>query len=70
MDLIKQEIVTILNPSGLPILPNLLRYETLAVADYGCMSHALHLRQTRQSLNLGINKRLTANPFNFPTNIR
>jgi len=26
-------------PSGLPILPNLLRYETFAVADYGCMSH-------------------------------
>jgi hypothetical protein len=37
----------------LPILPNLLRYETFAVADYGCMSHALHLRQTRQSLKLG-----------------
>jgi hypothetical protein len=34
-------------------LPNLLRYETVAVADYGCKSHALHLRQTRQSLNLG-----------------
>jgi hypothetical protein len=34
-------------------LPNLLRYETFAVADYGCMSHALHLRQTQQSLNLG-----------------
>jgi len=33
-------------------LPNLLRYETFAVADYGYMSHALHLRQTRQSLNL------------------
>jgi hypothetical protein len=39
----------------LPILPNLLRYETFAVADYGCMSHALHLRQTQQSLNLGQN---------------
>jgi len=45
----------------LPILPNLLRYETVAVAYYGCMSHALHLpdsagfydRQTQQSLNLG-----------------
>jgi hypothetical protein len=36
-------------------LPNLLRYETIAVADYGCMPHALHLRQTRQSLNLGVN---------------
>jgi len=34
-------------------LPNLLRYETFAVAYYGCMSHALHLRQTRQSLSLG-----------------
>jgi len=33
-------------------LPNLLRYETFAVADYGYMSHALQLRQTRQSLNL------------------
>jgi len=43
-------------PSGLPILPNLLRYETFAVADYGCMSHALHLRQTRQSLNLNLNE--------------
>jgi hypothetical protein len=40
----------------LPSLPNLLRYEIFAVADYGCMSHALHLRQTRQSLNLGFNK--------------
>jgi hypothetical protein len=39
--------------AGLPILPNLLRYEILAVADYGCISHVLHLRQTRQSLNLG-----------------
>jgi hypothetical protein len=38
----------------LPILPNLLRYEIFAVADYGCISHALHLRQTRQLLNLGI----------------
>ena len=37
-------------------LPNLLRYETFAVAHYGCMSHALHLRQTRQSLNLGENE--------------
>jgi hypothetical protein len=36
-------------------LPNLLRYETFAVADYGCMPHALHHRQTRQSLNLGVN---------------
>jgi hypothetical protein len=35
-------------------LPNLLRYETFAVADYGYMSHALQLRQTRQSLNLGV----------------
>jgi len=70
MDLIKQEIVTILNPSGLPILPNLPRYETLAVADYGCMPHALHLRQTRQSLKLGTNKRVTANQFYCPTNIR
>ncbi len=43
-------------PSGLPILPNLLRYETFAVADYECMSHALHLRQTRQSLNLNLNE--------------
>jgi len=34
-------------------LPNLQRYETFAVAYYGCMSHALHLQQTRQSLNLG-----------------
>ena len=41
------------NPSGLPSLPNLLRYETFAVVNYGCMSHAFHLRQTRQSLNLG-----------------
>jgi hypothetical protein len=40
----------------LPSLPNLLRYETFAVADYGCMSHALHLRQTQQSLNLGLRK--------------
>ena len=47
------KIVTILNPSGLPSSPNLMRYETFAVADYGCMSHALHLRQTQQSLNLG-----------------
>jgi len=31
----------------LPILPNLLRYETFAVADYGCMSHALHLPERR-----------------------
>ncbi len=38
----------------MPILPNLLRYEIFAVADYGCISHALHLRQTRQLLNLGI----------------
>ena len=56
MDLIKQKITTIWNPSGLPSLPNLLCYETFAVADYGCVSHALHLRQTRQSLNLGFNK--------------
>jgi len=42
-----------LKPLGLPILPNLPRYETFAVAHYGCMSHALHLRHTRQSLNLG-----------------
>jgi len=41
--------------SGLPILPNLPRYETVAVAYCGCMSHALHIRQTRQSLNLGEN---------------
>jgi len=43
----------------LPISPNLRRYETFAVrqralADGG-MSHALHIRQTRQSLNL-VNK--------------
>jgi len=38
----------------LPILPNLLRYETVAVAYYGCMSHALHIRKTRQSLDLGL----------------
>jgi hypothetical protein len=30
-----------------------MRYETFAVAYYGCMSHALHLRQTQQSLNFG-----------------
>jgi hypothetical protein len=42
-------------------LPNLPRYETLAVADYGCTSHALHLRQTRQSLNLG--KAIFSNNF-------
>ena len=66
MNVFKQKIVTIWNPSGFPILPNLLRYETLAVADYGCMSHApdkkiagfryaqlAYLRQTRESLNLG-----------------
>jgi len=44
----------------LPNLPNLLRYETVAVADYGCMSHALHLRQIRQSLNLGFTKGIEA----------
>ena len=55
-----------LKPLGLPILPNLPRYETFAVAGYGCMSHApdrrisgfrhaqlAYLRQTQQSLNLG-----------------
>jgi hypothetical protein len=60
--------------AGLPILVNLLRSETFAVAYYGCMSYApgrlarlrrmpgglgwrasLHLRQTQQSLKLGMN---------------
>jgi len=54
VNVLMNKIVTIWNPSGLPSLPNLHRYETFAVADYGCMPHALHLRQTRQSLNLGL----------------
>ncbi|MDH3722008.1 MAG: hypothetical protein OER74_10970 [Desulfobacteraceae bacterium] len=31
----------------MPSLPNLLRYETFAVDDYGCMAHALHLPERR-----------------------
>jgi len=49
---------------GLSILPNLLRYETLAVDDYGCMPHALHLRETRQSLNLGSTMKRTGKKHN------
>ena len=60
MDLFKQKMspfetlraYRVLSASG--GLPNLLRYETFAVADYGSISHALHLPQTRQSLNLGL----------------
>ena len=44
-------------------LPNLLRYETFAVTYYGFMSHALHIRQTRQSLNLDYIKTLRSLEF-------
>jgi len=33
-------------PSGTPILPDLLRYQALAVANYSCTLDALHIRQT------------------------
>ena len=64
------KIVTIWNPSGSPILPNLLCYEIFAVKHYGYMSHALHLRQTRQSLKLGIipfKAEFFLSYFSFPT---
>ena len=41
-----------LKPFGLVDLLNLIRYETFARADYGCMSHALHLPE-RRDLTIG-----------------
>jgi len=43
----------------LPILPNLHRYETLAVAYYGCMPHALHLPERRDLTTGKLNNRST-----------
>jgi len=45
--------VGILYPSGEPISLHLLRYETLAVEDHSCVSHALHLQQPRLVNNPG-----------------
>ena len=41
-------------PSGAPILPDLLRYQVLAVLQYSVTPDALYLRQTRHLQNLGI----------------
>jgi hypothetical protein len=41
-----------LKPFGLPIVPNLLGYEPIAVAHLVRLTDALHLRQIRQTLNL------------------
>jgi hypothetical protein len=43
--------------SALGGLPNLPRYETLAVADYGCTSHALHLLERRDLTTGKLNNR-------------
>jgi len=43
----------IYNPSGLPILPHLLRQMPFRIADYSGKASSLHIRQARQSLNLG-----------------
>jgi hypothetical protein len=40
--------------SGAPILPDLLRYQALAVNEYGCALDALHLRQTGRLQDSGI----------------
>ncbi len=40
-------------PSGAPILPDLLRYQALAVLQYSVTPDALYLRQTRHLQNLG-----------------
>jgi hypothetical protein len=42
-------------PSGAPILPDLLRYQVLAVLQYSVTPDALYLRQTRRLQNLGNN---------------
>jgi len=41
------------NPAGVPLLPDLLRYQTPAVYIYGCTFDALHLRQKQRLQNLG-----------------
>jgi hypothetical protein len=42
-----------IDPPGLPILPDLLRYQMFAVLQYNFASDALYIRQTRQLQNLG-----------------
>jgi len=45
------------DPAGAPLLPDLLRYQTLAVLHiYGCAFDALHLRQKQRLQNLDITK--------------
>ena len=43
------------NPSGLPILPHLLRQMPFRIADYSEATSSLNMRQPRQSLNLRFN---------------
>jgi len=49
----KKKIFKIVYPSGEPILPDLLRYQALAVKCYSCALDALYLRQTRLLQNSG-----------------
>jgi hypothetical protein len=49
------KIFKIVYPSGAPILPNLLRYQALAVKYYSYALAALYLRQNRRLQNSGIN---------------
>jgi hypothetical protein len=44
---------------GLPILTHLLRQMSLRIVDYSGTTSSLHLRQPRQSLNLGKTLTLT-----------
>jgi hypothetical protein len=46
-------IFKIVYPLGAPILPNLLRYQLLAVKYYSCALDALYLWQTRRLQNPG-----------------
>jgi hypothetical protein len=58
------EIFKIVYPSGAPILPNLSRYQVLAVKHYSCALDALYLpegpgsydRQTQRLQNPGNNR--------------
>ena len=50
-------------PAGLPHSPDLLRYQVFAVAYHSYTLDALHLRQMRQSQNLGDN--FSAKPVYF-----
>ena len=59
------------DPAEAPLLPDLLRYQTLAVFYiYGCAFDALHLRSKQRLQNLGMMLIKIDNGINFAVCIR